>query len=82
MTSKILSIIEKEEKYSKELKDWVLKHSGEKHISLGQDGAVIEFSKFWVKLEDKLTTMPEKHRIQVEEAIKSWIEFQIEKRCV
>ncbi len=80
MSSKMLSIIEREEKVIEELKEEVLKHSGKEHINIGQDNAIREFSKFWVKFEDQLRPLTEKPRIQFEEAIRSWIEIQMEKR--
>lgn len=81
MSSKYLNRIEREEQIGKELKEEVLKHSGEKHINRGQDNAIKEFSRFWAKFEEEeLRILIGKHRIQVEEAIRSWIEIQMEKR--
>ncbi len=69
-----------ENKVFEELKTEILKQSGKEHINRGQDDAIREFSKIWVKFEDKLYIMPEDFRTHVEEAIRSWIGFQIEKR--
>ncbi len=68
------------EKVSEELKDEVLKQSGEEHIRRGQYDALTEFSKFWVNFDEQLYPLLEEHRTQVEEAIRSWIKLQIEKR--
>lgn len=76
-----LNRIEKEETYRKMLTEEVLKYSGEDSLREGQYKVVVDFSKFWVKLEDeRLKSLIEKHKIQVEEGIKSFIDIQIKKR--
>lgn len=68
------------EKVFEVLKDEVLKQSGEEHIRRVQYDALMEFSKFWVNFDEQLYPLLEEHRTQVEEAIRSWIELQIENR--
>jgi len=75
------NIEDKEKKVFEELREEVIKQSGEEHtIRAGQYDAVTEFSKFWARFDEQLDSLLDKHRTQVDEAIRSWIGLQIEKR--
>lgn len=74
------NIEEKEEKIFEELRNEILKQSGEELIRVGQSDAITAFSKFWVTFEEQLDSLLDEDRTQVDEAIRSWIGLQIEKR--
>jgi hypothetical protein len=71
---------EREDTYRIKLTEIVLSYSREDSLREGQYKVVDDFSKFWAKLEDeRLKSMLPKQKIQVEEAIKSFIDIQIKK---
>jgi hypothetical protein len=66
--------IRKKEKIIEELREEILKISREESIRVGQDNAIREFSKFWVNFEESNSPLLEKQRVEVEEAIRNWID--------
>ena len=72
------NIEDQEKKFIETLMEEVLKQSGEEHIRIGQQEAITAFSKFWAEFEE--CGLLDKQRTQVEEAVKSWMGIQMEKR--